>query len=85
MSGSTRDPAYYGDRLVYEPLESKWSRYHATHRGCGWDWLEAHAIPLHASCGVATKAGYRLEGTKRNAAVHDGRHDMHLHARVRGD
>ncbi|WFF06533.1 hypothetical protein O7622_26370 [Micromonospora sp. WMMD1076] len=29
---------------------------------------------------------FRLEGTKRSAAVHDdGRHDMHLHARVRGD
>ncbi|MFJ5047651.1 GNAT family N-acetyltransferase [Streptomyces sp. NPDC088719] len=45
-----------------------------------------HSTRNHASCGVATKAGYRLEGTKRNAAVHDdGRHDMHLHARVRGD
>jgi RimJ/RimL family protein N-acetyltransferase len=45
-----------------------------------------HSTRNHASCGVATKAGYRLEGTKRNAAVHDdGRHDMHLHARVKGD
>ncbi len=45
-----------------------------------------HSTRNHASCRVATKAGYRLEGTKRNAAVHDdGRHDMHLHARVRGD
>ncbi|MFH9133086.1 GNAT family N-acetyltransferase [Streptomyces sp. NPDC017524] len=45
-----------------------------------------HSTRNHASCGVATKAGYRLEGTKRSAAVHDdGRHDMHLHARVRGD
>jgi hypothetical protein len=27
-----------------------------------------------------------LEGTKRSEAVHsDGRHDMHLHARIRGD
>ena len=33
---------------------------------------------------VATKSGYLLEGTKRSAGVHDdGRHDMHLHARVR--
>lgn len=45
-----------------------------------------HSTRNHVSCRVATKAGYRLEGTKRNAAVHDdGRHDMHLHARVRGD
>ncbi|MGQ4449096.1 GNAT family N-acetyltransferase [Streptomyces griseus] len=45
-----------------------------------------HSTRNAASCRVATKAGYRLEGTKRNAAVHDdGRHDMHLHARVRGD
>lgn len=45
MSGFVRDTKYYGDRLVYEPLESKWSRYHATHCGCGQDWLTAHAIP----------------------------------------
>ncbi|MFH8883701.1 GNAT family N-acetyltransferase [Streptomyces californicus] len=45
-----------------------------------------HSTRNHASCRVATKAGYRLEGTRRGAAVHDdGRHDMHLHARVRGD
>ncbi|MBV7248125.1 GNAT family N-acetyltransferase [Streptomyces sp. MW-W600-10] len=45
-----------------------------------------HSTCNAASCRVATKAGYRLEGTKRNAAVHDdGRHDTHLHARVRGD
>ncbi|MCL6289951.1 MULTISPECIES: GNAT family N-acetyltransferase [unclassified Streptomyces] len=45
-----------------------------------------HSTRNAASCRVATKAGYRLEGTKRNAAVHDdGRHDMHLHARIRGD
>jgi hypothetical protein len=30
---------------VYEPLESKWGRYHATHCKCGQDWLTAHAIP----------------------------------------
>lgn len=43
-----------------------------------------HSTRNHASCRVATKAGYLLEGTKRSAAVHDdGRHDMHLHARIR--
>jgi len=45
-----------------------------------------HSTRNHASCRVATKSGYLLEGTKRSAAVHDdGRHDMHLHARVQGD
>ncbi|GAA1259026.1 GNAT family N-acetyltransferase [Kitasatospora nipponensis] len=45
-----------------------------------------HSTRNHASCRVATKSGYRLEGTKRSAAVHDdGRHDMHLHARIRGE
>ncbi|MBC9715283.1 GNAT family N-acetyltransferase [Streptomyces sp. TRM66268-LWL] len=43
-----------------------------------------HSTRNHASCRVATKSGYAAEGTKRSAAVHDdGRHDMHLHARVR--
>ncbi|MCX5208424.1 GNAT family N-acetyltransferase [Kitasatospora sp. NBC_00240] len=43
-----------------------------------------HSTRNHASCRVATKSGYVLEGTKRSAGVHDdGRHDMHLHARVR--
>jgi RimJ/RimL family protein N-acetyltransferase len=45
-----------------------------------------HSTRNTASCRVATKSGFRLEGTKRSAAVHaDGRHDMHLHARVRAD
>ncbi|WP_432022355.1 GNAT family N-acetyltransferase [Streptomyces parvus] len=45
-----------------------------------------HSTRNDASCRVATKAGFLLEGTKRSAAVHDdGRHDMHLHARVWGD
>lgn len=45
-----------------------------------------HSTRNPASCRVATKSGYLLEGTKRSAAVHDdGRHDMHLHARIRGD
>ncbi|MBB5874079.1 RimJ/RimL family protein N-acetyltransferase [Allocatelliglobosispora scoriae] len=43
-----------------------------------------HSTRNEASCRVAVKSGYLLEGTKRSAAVHaDGRHDMHLHARVR--
>jgi ribosomal-protein-alanine N-acetyltransferase len=45
-----------------------------------------HSIRNAASCAVATKAGFRLEGTKREDALHaDGWHDMHQHARVAGD
>ncbi|MFF0746924.1 GNAT family N-acetyltransferase [Streptomyces sp. NPDC004111] len=45
-----------------------------------------HSTRNHASCRVALKSGYLLEGTRRSAAVHeDGRHDMHLHARIRTD
>ncbi|MEV8516862.1 GNAT family N-acetyltransferase [Dactylosporangium sp. NPDC051484] len=46
----------------------------------------SHSTRNDASCRVAIKAGFRLEGTKRSEAIHsDGRHDMHLHARIRGD
>ncbi|MGW2050218.1 GNAT family N-acetyltransferase [Streptomyces sp. NPDC001858] len=46
----------------------------------------SHATANQASCRVAEKAGFTLEGTKRSAALHqDGWHDMHLHARVQGD
>ncbi|MCM4082168.1 GNAT family N-acetyltransferase [Paractinoplanes hotanensis] len=46
----------------------------------------SHSTRNDASCRVAVKAGFRLEGTKRGEAPHaDGRHDMHLHARIRGD
>lgn len=45
-----------------------------------------HSTRNNASCRVAIKSGYRLEGTERSSAVHaDGRHDMHLHARIRDD
>lgn len=45
-----------------------------------------HAVPNVASCRVAARTGFALEGTKRSAVLHqDGWHDMHLHARVRGD
>jgi RimJ/RimL family protein N-acetyltransferase len=45
-----------------------------------------HALRNEASCRVATKTGFALEGTKRSAVLHqDGWHDMHLHARVQGD
>ncbi|GGM00792.1 acetyltransferase [Streptomyces fumigatiscleroticus] len=45
-----------------------------------------HAVGNEASCRVAARSGFALEGTKRSAALHaDGWHDMHLHARVQGD
>ncbi|QNP73702.1 GNAT family N-acetyltransferase [Streptomyces roseirectus] len=45
-----------------------------------------HATGNPASCGVARNAGFAAEGTKRSAVLHaDGWHDMHLHARVKGD
>ncbi|MEU6865543.1 GNAT family N-acetyltransferase [Streptomyces sp. NPDC046876] len=45
-----------------------------------------HAVANSASCRVAAKAGYSLEGTMRSALLHeDGWHDEHLHALVQGD
>ncbi|MEU6354546.1 GNAT family N-acetyltransferase [Streptomyces sp. NPDC047072] len=45
-----------------------------------------HATANEASCRVAEKAGFALEGVKRSAAIHqDGWHDMHVHARLTGD
>ncbi|MQY34204.1 hypothetical protein SRB17_21700 [Streptomyces sp. RB17] len=45
-----------------------------------------HSTANPASCRVAEKAGYELEGTQRSALLHpDGWHDQHLHARVQGD
>ncbi|MFG2600687.1 hypothetical protein [Streptomyces sp. NPDC048462] len=58
MSGFARDPKYYGDRLVYEPLERKWAGYHARHCGCGRDWLEAHAVPAGFTVIPRGKSGY---------------------------
>ncbi|MFB7086281.1 GNAT family N-acetyltransferase [Streptomyces sp. NPDC056296] len=46
----------------------------------------SHSVANEASCRVALKARFAPEGTKRSALLHsDGWHDMHLHARVRGD
>ncbi|GAA3192337.1 GNAT family N-acetyltransferase [Streptomyces ramulosus] len=45
-----------------------------------------HSVANPASCRVAAKAGYSLEGTLRSALLHaDGWHDEHLHALVQGD
>lgn len=48
-------------------------------------WL-THSVANSASCRVALRAGFVLEGTMRSALLHsDGWHDEHLHARVQGD
>ncbi|MFD3540593.1 GNAT family N-acetyltransferase [Streptomyces sp. NPDC058662] len=45
-----------------------------------------HSVANSASCRVAAKAGFALEGTMRSALLHeDGWHDEHLHAVVHGD
>ena len=45
-----------------------------------------HSTANRESCRVANKAGYLVEGTKRQHGLHaDGWHDMHLHARLRDD
>jgi RimJ/RimL family protein N-acetyltransferase len=42
-----------------------------------------HSVRNPASCRVAEKCGYGLEGVLRSALRHtDGWHDMHLHARL---
>jgi len=46
----------------------------------------AHSTANPASCAVAERAGFVLEGTKRAEAKHtNGWHDMHLHARLATD
>ncbi|MFD9410512.1 GNAT family N-acetyltransferase [Streptomyces sp. NPDC059989] len=45
-----------------------------------------HSVANPASCRIATRAGFPLEGTMRGALLHaDGWHDEHLHARLRTD
>ncbi|RMI32820.1 GNAT family N-acetyltransferase [Nocardia stercoris] len=45
-----------------------------------------HSVHNEASCRVAAKCGFAFEGTLRGAGRHaDGRHDMHLHARLAAD
>lgn len=45
-----------------------------------------HSTANEASCRVASKLGFAVEGTLRGSARHaDGWHDMHVHARLRTD
>ncbi len=50
----------------------------------GFNRLElGHATANVASCRIAEKTGFALEGVRRRALLHaDGWHDMHLHARI---
>lgn len=42
-----------------------------------------HSVQNEASCRVAERAGFPMEGTMRSALLHDdGWHDMHVHAKV---
>ena len=61
---------------------------------CQWAFREVgfqrigleHSVANLASCRVAEKAGFRVEGIRRSAALHaDGWHDMHVHALLAGD
>lgn len=43
-----------------------------------------HSVGNTASCRVAGKTGFEVEGVRRSAWLHaDGRHDVHVHARLR--
>lgn len=45
-----------------------------------------HSVANPASCRVAAKSGFAMEGTRRGGLRHtDGWHDMHLHARLADD
>ena len=48
-----------------------------------WRLQLEHSMRNPASCRVAEKAGFALEGTRYRSAKHsDGHHDMHVHARL---
>lgn len=45
-----------------------------------------HSVSNSASCQVAARAGFALEGTLRGYMMHaDGWHDVHVHARLATD
>ena len=45
VSRFTRGTLYYGERLVYEALTSKWDLHDGNYCGCVGDWVSAHAEP----------------------------------------
>jgi len=45
-----------------------------------------HSTLNPASCAVANRAGFTVEGTRRHSATHaDGVHDMHVHSHISTD
>lgn len=57
------------------------------HADVGLHRLEVqHSVHNRESCGVAEKAGFRAEATRRSALLHaDSWHDMHLHSHLATD
>jgi RimJ/RimL family protein N-acetyltransferase len=73
-------PAARGHGVAVNAVDvlTKWSFSIGFHR-----LIIHHSTTNQASCSVARKAGFGLEGTKKSALLHaDGWHDMHLHARI---
>jgi [ribosomal protein S5]-alanine N-acetyltransferase len=74
-------PAHRGDGVATRAVRevSRWALEDlGVHR-----LIIEHSTANEASCRVAQKAGFALEGTMRSHLLHaDGWHDMHLHARI---
>ncbi|MFF0967307.1 GNAT family N-acetyltransferase [Streptomyces sp. NPDC003703] len=83
-------PAARGRGLAAGALDAaaRWAFAPAADGGLGLHRVTLdHAEPNIGSCRVATRAGFRLEGTMRDFYVDtEGiRHDSHLHARLASD
>lgn len=77
-------PAARGRGIATEALGAL-TRWSFTRAGLHRLALE-HSTANAASCRVATRAGFPVEGVARGSVRHaDGWHDMHLHARLRTD
>ncbi|WP_430502137.1 GNAT family N-acetyltransferase [Micromonospora trifolii] len=77
-------PAARGRGIATEAL-GELTRWSFTRAGLHRLALE-HSTGNAASCRVATRAGFPVEGVLRGSVRHtDGWHDMHLHARLRTD
>lgn len=77
-------PAARGRGIATEALGAL-TRWSFTRAGLHRLALE-HSTANAASCRVATRSGFPVEGVLRGSVRHaDGWHDMHLHARLRTD
>ncbi len=80
-------PAARGLRVAARALDAA-ARWSFAKDGLGLHRLSLdHALVNEASCRVATRAGFQLEGTMREFYVEPSgeRHDSHLHARLATD